>query len=146
MAVWALTWLIKGDHQQLPRRPAGEPGPLKRHLVRRFAERHPRKWVQLTLKQLILTVAILCVMLAGVKVCRERVFSRLAAYHAQEEARWNEYSPGWASAQARPDYHGRMRRIYERATFVTIIPDEPEPLLAAPPVRSRSPRPRREKK
>jgi hypothetical protein len=133
VAIWALTWLLTRDHQPLPPRPTHEPGGITPQFMGPVAKRRPRKRVRFTLKQLMLTVAILCVVLAGVKAYREWLFSRLAANHAREEARWSQSVGWWPAAKKLVDYHSRRKRMYEQANFLTIIPDESEPWASLPP-------------
>jgi hypothetical protein len=81
----------------------------------------------------MLAVAVLCLFLTAMKACREREFSQLAAYHAQEEAKWRRSSKGWPSAQQLADYHGCMRRAYQQASGFAIIPNLPKPKMLPPP-------------
>lgn len=133
VAIWALTWLFTRGLQPLPPRPTRQPGRIKGHFAGSVARRRPRRRVRFTLKQLILTVAVLCLVLAGVKACRERIFSRLAAYHAREEARWSQSVGRWPAAKNLVDYHSRRKHTYEQATFLSIIPDESSPFASLPP-------------
>ncbi len=133
VAIWALTWQFTRDHQPLPPRPTREPGRIRAHFLGPVARRRPPRRVRFTLKQLLVTVAILCVVLAGVKAYRERLFSRLASYHAREEAYWRQHVGWWPGAKKRVDYHSRWRHTYEQATFLSIIPEEASPLGLLPP-------------
>ena len=133
VAIWARTWLFTRDQQPLPPRPTRATGGIRAHFAVPVARRRPRRRVRFTLKQLLLTVAILCVVLAGVKAYREWIFSRLAAYHAREEAGWRRTVGWWPASKKLVDYHSRRRQTYERATFLSIIPDEASPLASLPP-------------
>lgn len=94
---------------------------------------------RMTLKNLMILVAVVGIVLTAARAYRERKFSRLAAYHAQQEAHWRRYSTRWLSARRLADYHGRMRREYQRATALTIIRSVPEPAPLPPPVAPPTP-------
>jgi hypothetical protein len=143
-AIWALTWLVTRGHHSLPPGPTRQLDPIRAHSAGPGATRRLQIHVRFTLQQMILTVAVLCAVLAGIKAYREWDFSCRVAFHAREEASWSKFIARWPAAKVMVDYHSRRKRAYEQATFLTIIADEAAPSLASlppPPAPTPSPKP-----
>jgi hypothetical protein len=133
VGIWALTRVFTADREPLLPRLIRRNGGIGPRFVGPVAESSPPRPVRYTLRQVMLVVALISVVLAGVKAYLERIFSSRAAYHAREEALWSDSEGWWPSAKKLVDHHSRMKRMYEQATFLSIIHEESDPLPTLPP-------------